>query len=78
VHRLIDVASSMAGAYREGFIARTDSVLWETRREDGAWEGLTDTYIRVRAISDADLANRLTRVRIIGQGEDGLFGEVVL
>jgi threonylcarbamoyladenosine tRNA methylthiotransferase MtaB len=78
VHRLIDVASSMAGAYREGFIGRTDSVLWETRREDGAWEGLTDTYIRVRAISDADLANRLTRVRIIGQGEDGLFGEVVL
>jgi threonylcarbamoyladenosine tRNA methylthiotransferase MtaB len=78
VHRLIDVAAGTARAYRDQFIGRTDSVLWETQREDGAWEGLTDTYIRVRAMSGADLANRLTPVRITGQGDDGLFGEVVL
>jgi threonylcarbamoyladenosine tRNA methylthiotransferase MtaB len=76
VHRLIDLASGMSRAFRAKLIGQTTPVLWETRRDD-AWEGLTDTYIRVRARSDAELANRLTAARIVALGEGGLEGEVI-
>ena len=75
VHRLIDLASGMSRAYRERFVGTSTSVLWETRR-DGAWEGLTDTYVRIRTTSDADLANRLIPVRLTALAGDGLIGEV--
>src|SRR5690606_38681326 len=77
VHRLIDLASRMSRAYRERYIGETVSVLWETRREDGAWEGLTDAYVRVRGTSTRDdLTNRITPVRITAMSEGGLVGEV--
>ncbi len=75
VHRLIDLATDMSRAYRERFVGTTTDVLWETQR-DGVWEGLTDTYVRVRTISDANLANRLLRVRLIALAGAGLIGEV--
>jgi threonylcarbamoyladenosine tRNA methylthiotransferase MtaB len=60
---------------RSRFLGRTLPVLWEARHGD-AWEGLTDTYIRVRAQSDADLHNRLIDTRLVAMEEAGLFGEV--
>jgi threonylcarbamoyladenosine tRNA methylthiotransferase MtaB len=77
VHRLIDLAGDLAQRYRGGLVGATDTVLWEEQGEDGLWEGLTDTYVRVRARSDADLSNTLTAVRFTAQGEDGLLGEVL-
>jgi len=77
VHRLIDLASEMSHRYRDRFFGATDTTLWERRGEDGLWEGLTDTYVRVRARSDADLSNTLTAVRFTAQGEDGLLAEVL-
>jgi threonylcarbamoyladenosine tRNA methylthiotransferase MtaB len=75
VHRLIELASRMSAAYRAGFLGSTASVLWETPR-DGVWEGLTDTYIRVRTVSDADLTNRLTPARLTEARDNGLWAEV--
>ncbi len=77
VHRLIDLASGMSKAYRRRYAGTTTSVLWETRHDGDTWEGLTDTYVRVRARSNANLANRLTAVRIAGLSDDGLIGEVM-
>jgi threonylcarbamoyladenosine tRNA methylthiotransferase MtaB len=76
VHRLIDLASEMSHHYRERLVSQTTSVLWETRRDDGLWEGLTDTYVRVRAESEADLTNLLTPVHITAHRQGGLLGEV--
>ena len=76
VHRLIDLARRMSSEYRRGFEGTTPLVLWETRRDGDRWEGLTDTYVRVRAHSMAALANRITPARIAGFSEDGLMGEV--
>jgi threonylcarbamoyladenosine tRNA methylthiotransferase MtaB len=76
VHRLIELARGMSKAYRRRYEGATTDVLWETRRDDGAWEGLTDTYVRVRTPSPAELTNRITAVRITGVSEDGLIGEV--
>jgi hypothetical protein len=50
-------------------------VLWETRR-DGAWEGLTDTYIRVRGESAADLANRLTPALLLEERDGVLWAQI--
>ncbi|HWC28795.1 MAG TPA: tRNA (N(6)-L-threonylcarbamoyladenosine(37)-C(2))-methylthiotransferase MtaB [Dehalococcoidia bacterium] len=75
VHRLIDLAQGMAAEYRSRFVGTTTSVLWESRRDD-AWEGLTDTYIRVRTQSTADLTNRLTPALLTEAREDGLWAEL--
>jgi threonylcarbamoyladenosine tRNA methylthiotransferase MtaB len=76
VHRLIELASKMSRVYRERFVGSTQSILWEQRDENGAWQGLTDTYVRTHAHSGSNLENTLTGVRITGQGENGLLGEV--
>jgi threonylcarbamoyladenosine tRNA methylthiotransferase MtaB len=76
VRHLIELADRLSKAYRERYVGRTASVLWETRRDGDTWEGLTDTYVRVRADSTADLANRLTPARIVALGYGGLLGEV--
>jgi threonylcarbamoyladenosine tRNA methylthiotransferase MtaB len=75
VHRLIDLAGRMAAEYRSRFLGATTPVLWETQR-DGVWEGLTDTYIRVRTASTADLANRLTLALLTEARGDGLWAEL--
>jgi threonylcarbamoyladenosine tRNA methylthiotransferase MtaB len=77
VRRLIDLASEMSVAYRRRYVGQTAGVLWETRRDGDVWDGLTDTYVRVRAVSNAELANRVTAARIVALGEDGLKGEVM-
>ncbi len=75
VRRLIELAGRMSADYRARFFGQTVDVLWESRR-DGAWEGLTDTYIRVRAESSADLTNRLTAARPIEQREAALWAQI--
>jgi threonylcarbamoyladenosine tRNA methylthiotransferase MtaB len=77
VRRLIALADEMARAYRIRFLGNEASVLWETSR-DGVWEGLTGTYIRVRAPWDGDLSNRLTLTKLLALNEAGLSGEVDL
>ena len=75
VHRLIELSESMADAYRRRFVGATMTVLWETQR-DGVWEGLTDTYVRVHAESDADLTNRTTPALLIETEAAGLRAKV--
>jgi threonylcarbamoyladenosine tRNA methylthiotransferase MtaB len=76
VHRLIELASRMSASYRSRFLGTSMQVLWETRR-DGVWEGLTDTYIRVRAEhGGADLTNRMTPTLLREVRDYGVWGEV--
>jgi len=75
VHRLIELADRMSAAYRARFLGETTAVLWESRR-NGAWEGLTDTYIRVRAASGLDLTNRLTPACLIEERDGVLWAEI--
>ena len=66
--------------YREKFINHCLPVLWESASALGpeGWEfsGLTDNYLRVRAISTSQLWNTITPVQITGltaEGVNGLF-----
>lgn len=75
VRRLIELANQMSAAYRAHFIGQTVEVLWESRRE-GVWEGHTDTYIRVRTESVADLSNQLANARLLEERDGFLWAQV--
>ena len=67
VKALRATADTLSRQFRERFIGKTKPVLWETSKPsaDGrAWSGLTDNYLRVRAVSDSDLANSITPARL--------------
>jgi threonylcarbamoyladenosine tRNA methylthiotransferase MtaB len=66
--------------YQSGFVNSTLPVLWETAKEKDSqgWQlkGLTDNYLRVRAISQTNLWNRITPFHLTGINTDGLYGEI--
>ncbi len=67
--------------FRAAFVGEKADVLWEERLESGelgtggAWAGLTDNYIRVTMRADADLTNRVTRVRLTSLAGDAMTAE---
>src|SRR5262249_50390625 len=77
LEEMLAVARESAAALPARYTGRMMSVLWEERAEGGAWEGLTDNYIRARARSDADLRNQLLPVRLTHEAGDALAGELL-
>jgi threonylcarbamoyladenosine tRNA methylthiotransferase MtaB len=75
VHRLLELSKRTSSAFRQAYAGTVVDVLWETQR-DGVWEGLTDTYVRVRAAYEKDLTNNISTARITEASEDGLLAEV--
>jgi threonylcarbamoyladenosine tRNA methylthiotransferase MtaB len=79
---MLALARETAAAFRRRFLGSTAAVLWEeaTPQPDGGpprWDGLTDNYIRVHTRSAEGLANRLLPVRLTGELEDALAGELL-
>jgi len=62
--------------FYRGAIGKTVQVLFETKRVDGRFSGLTDHYIRVAVASDDNLSGRILPVRI--DAVEGKFAEGVL
>ena len=63
VKELTSVVDDLACRFREASVGQTRPVLWEraTPSEKGMmWQGLTDNYLRTRAQSESNLANRIT------------------
>jgi|Deesub1362A_J573_1020465.scaffolds.fasta_scaffold01251_3 threonylcarbamoyladenosine tRNA methylthiotransferase MtaB len=74
--RVRAVIDRSAQAYRQQFVGAELTALWESLRAKTprGWElvGLTDNYLRLRAVAQQDLRNRLTKVRVLGfRGEMG-------
>jgi threonylcarbamoyladenosine tRNA methylthiotransferase MtaB len=73
---MLAVARASQAAYLARFTGRVMPVLWERGSGDGdgarVWDGLTDTYMRVRARSSADLRNQLRPARLV-RVADGVF-----
>lgn len=74
VRRLAESARQGEVAFREQFIDRTVHVLWENRKNNGQWSGLTDHYVRVFTDSHIDLHNRITPVYTTALLSSGLRG----
>ena len=73
------MAAVSARAFQEQFVGRTMDVLWESSRpgESGPlWSGLTGNYLRVRAVSSEDLANKIIPTELVALTEGGLQGHV--
>ena len=70
------VLEESARRYRQRFVGRTLTVLWESAAALGpqGWrlQGITDNYLRVRATAPRNLWNRLTPVRLL-RVQDGLL-----
>ena len=63
VKELGAVVDNLARQFREASIGQTRRILWERASpsdEGTAWLGLTDNYLKARALSESDLANRIT------------------
>jgi threonylcarbamoyladenosine tRNA methylthiotransferase MtaB len=71
------LAARQALRFRQQFVAREMAVLWEQRRADGLWTGLTDNYLRVVTPGHGDWHNRLTLTRLCAVQNDCLVGEVI-
>ena len=79
VRALISAAQDMTARYQRQFIGSEASVLWENCHGGAAcltWDGLTDTYIRVHARSNADLRNRITTARLTDADSHGMLASV--
>lgn len=67
-HLLHSALEESARDYRQQFVGRTVSVLWESTSEVGEWgwqmEGLTENYLRVSAFAPSPRWNTIDRVRI--------------
>src|SRR5262249_48321376 len=80
VRTLIDLGEAMARGYRSRFVGQTVPVLWETAVDSPAgrvWDGLTDSYIRVKATCERDISNRLIDVRLEGIEGDVMTGRIL-
>jgi threonylcarbamoyladenosine tRNA methylthiotransferase MtaB len=71
---LRSIGRASSRQFRLCFVGRTMPVLWETRRQDGRWSGLTDNYLRVYVDSDADVANTIRPAHLLGLENGGLRG----
>jgi tRNA A37 methylthiotransferase MiaB len=72
-------AAASAQAFRERYIGEMMDVLWESSRPGDSgpiWSGLTDNYLRVRAVSSRDLANQLLPTKLVALTEKGLQGQI--
>jgi threonylcarbamoyladenosine tRNA methylthiotransferase MtaB len=73
-----ELGAEQASRFRQRFVGREMAVLWEQRRRDGLWSGVTDNYVRVVARATGDLHNHLTGTRLLGAQNGRLVGEVMV
>jgi threonylcarbamoyladenosine tRNA methylthiotransferase MtaB len=78
LRQLIQHSSS---AYWQQYVGKELSVLWEkvTPFQDHLWwlSGLSENYLRVRAIASTPCYNQITSVHILAAEHDGLVGEIL-
>ncbi len=72
-----EIARRSADAFRRRFLGHTLSVLWETRRADGLWSGLSDNYLRFLTRSEENLHNTIRPALAVEVKADGLRGELL-
>jgi threonylcarbamoyladenosine tRNA methylthiotransferase MtaB len=79
-HILHDVLEESAKAYRQRFVGRRMSVLWESTSEMGEWgwqmEGYTENYLRVQAFAPSPRWNELDAVDLNDCVGDKLKGVI--
>ncbi|MCT4507577.1 MAG: tRNA (N(6)-L-threonylcarbamoyladenosine(37)-C(2))-methylthiotransferase MtaB [Tepidibacter sp.] len=70
--RLMNLSNDNNNKFMDSFLSKTVSVLFETKLEDGYYEGLTSNYIRVLVKSEKDIEGKILNVNLINT-KDGLM-----
>ncbi len=73
---LRELGAEQALRFHQRFVGREMMVLWERRRDDGLWVGLTDNYLRVVTHAEGDLRNRLTLTQLLAVQDGYLVGAI--
>jgi threonylcarbamoyladenosine tRNA methylthiotransferase MtaB len=80
-HILQEALAESAKSYRERFVGRKMSVLWESTSEMGEWgwkmEGWTGNYLRVSAFAPSPRWNEVDRVSLEGVEDDRMKGVIL-
>ena len=83
VNQMLEVTSRTSQEFRRKQVGQIRQVLWESCRESGGtrtWNGLTDNYIRVYAVTPvtgSNLHNTITPARITALDRGDVAGEVL-
>jgi len=75
-HRLMKLSRKLEQSFREKFINTTKEVLFEDKKDDNKYEGLTENYIKVTIESEENLHNRIKPVTLLKNMDDSIFGEI--
>ncbi|MCL4541440.1 MAG: tRNA (N(6)-L-threonylcarbamoyladenosine(37)-C(2))-methylthiotransferase MtaB [Chloroflexi bacterium] len=74
---IAQLGEEAARCFRDAHAGQEAMVLWEEEVQPGVWQGLTDNYLRVRALSPERLHNRISRVRLVAPAGWGFRGQVI-
>jgi len=72
-----ELGAEQAHRFRQRFVGQEMAVLWERRRPNGLWSGLTGNYLQVITQAEGNLHNRLTATRLLTVQDGCLVGEVI-
>lgn len=75
-HRLILLSQKLEQNFREKFINTTKEVLFEDKKDDNKYEGLTENYIKVIVESKENLHNKIIPVVLMKNTNDYILGEI--
>ena len=75
-HKLIDLSLKLEEEFRTQFVGKKREVLFEEKKDDDIYEGLTDNYMKVLASSTSDIRNQVLEVELAENREDYLWSKV--
>jgi threonylcarbamoyladenosine tRNA methylthiotransferase MtaB len=79
--RIREIQREFSLNYKKGFLGKELIALWEkaTPIHQNKWQmrGITDNYLRVHAIGDQNLWNKLTSIRILECKNDEVIAEIL-
>ena len=77
VQELLKLAEDHSHKFRTKMLNTTKHVLWERKRSDGNWVGLTDNYVKVGVSAEKDLTNQFQYINLSKVENDLVIGELV-
>lgn len=77
VKKVIEISKKSAKLVLESFLGKEFEVLYETKDENGYFEGYTSNYIPVKVKNDADIRGKLLHTKLLEYKQNFCFGVLV-
>ena len=70
-------AAELQSQFMKSQVGRTEKVLLETRRHDGAFEGYTPNYTLTYVKAPEEMAGKIVDVRLVQAADDHCTGKII-